>query len=48
MKATLEWAAAGRLKPVIDSVYPLKSAAEAFAALRERRVLGKVLVVNGI
>ena len=45
MSRTLEWAVAGKLKPVIDSVYPLADAAKAFAALRERRVLGKVLVV---
>lgn len=44
MRATLDWAAASRLKPVIHSIYPLAKAAEAFAALRERRVLGKVLV----
>ena len=44
--ATLDWAADGRLKPVIDSVYVLERAAEAFAKLRARQVLGKVLVVN--
>jgi 2-desacetyl-2-hydroxyethyl bacteriochlorophyllide A dehydrogenase len=44
LKATLEWAAAGRLKPVIHAVYPLDRTAEAFAALRARTVLGKVLV----
>lgn len=44
LKATLEWAAAGRLKPVIHSVYPLDRTADAFAALRSRTVLGKVLV----
>ncbi|MBI3851081.1 MAG: zinc-binding dehydrogenase [Verrucomicrobia bacterium] len=42
--ATLEWAAAGKLKPVIDSVYPLTETAEAYAHLRSRNVLGKVLV----
>jgi len=42
--ATLEWAAAGKLKPVIDSVFPLEKTAEAFAKLRAREVLGKVLV----
>ena len=45
MVKTLEWAAAGKIKPVIDSGYTLADAAKAFAALRERRVLGKVLVV---
>jgi 2-desacetyl-2-hydroxyethyl bacteriochlorophyllide A dehydrogenase len=44
LKATLEWAAAGKLKPVIHAVYPLDRTAEAYAALRARTVLGKVLV----
>jgi 2-desacetyl-2-hydroxyethyl bacteriochlorophyllide A dehydrogenase len=42
--ATLEWAAAGKLKPVIHAIFPLDRTAEAFAALRSRTVLGKVLV----
>ena len=42
--ATLEWAAAGKLKPVIDSVFPLEQTAAAFAKLRARSVLGKILV----
>jgi NADPH:quinone reductase-like Zn-dependent oxidoreductase len=44
LTATLEWAAAGRLRPVIHAVYPLDRTQEAFAALRNRTVLGKVLV----
>ncbi|MDB6123699.1 MAG: Alcohol dehydrogenase zinc-binding domain protein [Pedosphaera sp.] len=44
IQATLEWVAAGKLKPVIDSVYPLEKTAEAFAQLRSRKFLGKVLV----
>ena len=44
LKTTLEWAAAGKLKPVIHAVYPLDRTAEAFASLRSRNVLGKVLV----
>lgn len=44
LKATLDWAAAGKLKPVIDATFPLDRAAEAFARLRERRMLGKLLV----
>jgi len=36
----------GKLKAVIDSVLPLSRAAEAFAALRERRVLGKIVISN--
>jgi NADPH:quinone reductase-like Zn-dependent oxidoreductase len=42
--ATLEWAASGKLKPVIDSTYPLTQTAEAMAHLRSRHVLGKVLL----
>lgn len=42
--ATLQWVAQGRLKPVIDSVFPLARVAEAFARLRSREALGKVLV----
>ncbi len=42
--ATLEAAAAGWLKPVIDRVFPLAETPAAFAALRSRTVLGKVLV----
>jgi len=41
---TLEWAAAGRLEAVIDRVYPLAETPAAFTALRNRAVLGKVLV----
>jgi 2-desacetyl-2-hydroxyethyl bacteriochlorophyllide A dehydrogenase len=44
IQATLEWAAAGKLKPVIDSIFPLDQVPAAFAKLRSRRVLGKVLI----
>jgi NADPH:quinone reductase-like Zn-dependent oxidoreductase len=44
MLATLQWLAAGKLKPTIDHVFPLEQTAQAFAALRGRTVLGKVLV----
>ena len=44
LQATLEWAAAGKLKPVIDSIYPLDKTADAYAHLRSRSVLGKVLI----
>jgi 2-desacetyl-2-hydroxyethyl bacteriochlorophyllide A dehydrogenase len=44
MVKTLEWAAAGKLRPVIDRVFPLEDTASAFAALRDRTVLGKVVV----
>ena len=46
MRATLDWAASGKLKPVIHSTVPLDHTAEAFAALRSRCVLGKVVVSN--
>lgn len=44
MQATLDWAAAGKLKPVIDSIFPLDQVPAAFAKLRSRTVLGKVLI----
>ena len=44
IQATLEWAAAGKLKPVIDSVFPLKQTPGAFAKLRSRIALGKMVV----
>jgi len=45
LQATLDWAAAGKLKPVIDSTYSLADAPVAFAKLRSRSVLGKMLIV---
>jgi 2-desacetyl-2-hydroxyethyl bacteriochlorophyllide A dehydrogenase len=44
LQSTLEWAAAGKLKPVIDSVFPLDQTPEAFNKLRARKVLGKILI----
>ena len=44
MAATLDWAASGRLKPVIDSIVPLDRAPAAFTKLRAREVLGKIVV----
>ena len=44
IQATLEWAAAGKLKPVIDSVFPLDQTTAAFAKLRSRNFLGKIVV----
>ena len=44
IQATLEWAAAGKLKPVIDSIFPLDQVPAAFAKLRSRNVLGKILI----
>jgi NADPH:quinone reductase-like Zn-dependent oxidoreductase len=42
--ATLDWAARGKIKPVIDKVYPLPETREAYAALRRRSVLGKAVI----
>jgi NADPH:quinone reductase-like Zn-dependent oxidoreductase len=42
--AVLQWAAVGKLKPVIHQVFPLERTADAFAALRARLVMGKVVV----
>lgn len=42
--ATLQWAAAGKIAPVIDSIFPLAEGPAAFAKLRAREVLGKILV----
>jgi 2-desacetyl-2-hydroxyethyl bacteriochlorophyllide A dehydrogenase len=44
LNATLDWVAAGKLKPVIHRIYALEETAKAFEALRQRWVLGKVLV----
>jgi NADPH:quinone reductase-like Zn-dependent oxidoreductase len=44
LEATLNWAALGRLKPVIDSIVMLDQAPAAFAKLRNREVMGKVVV----
>ena len=43
--ATLDWLASGRLQPVIDRVVPLAETEPSFAALRDRAVLGKRVVV---
>jgi NADPH:quinone reductase-like Zn-dependent oxidoreductase len=44
IKTTLELAASGRLRPIIDSVFSLDKGAEAFARLRSREALGKVVI----
>jgi NADPH:quinone reductase-like Zn-dependent oxidoreductase len=44
MQAILQWAAEGKLKPVIDRTYPLQKAPEALAHLRSRQVLGKIVI----
>ena len=44
LEHTLEWAAAGTLHPVIHQVFPLAETPRAFAALRDRQVLGKLVI----
>lgn len=44
MEATLNWAATGKLKAVIDQIFPLEKTAEAFVRLRSRNVLGKLVI----
>lgn len=44
MQRTLDWAAAGKLKAVIDRVLPLARTREAFDLLRERKVNGKIVI----
>lgn len=41
----LSEAAAGRLRPVIGQTFPLERAAEAHAAIEERAVVGKTLLL---
>jgi 2-desacetyl-2-hydroxyethyl bacteriochlorophyllide A dehydrogenase len=47
IEATLDWAAQGKLKPSIAQVFPLEQTPAAFATLRQRQVMGKVLVAPG-
>ena len=44
LEATLQWAGQGRLKPVIDGILPLADVPAALRRLRERSVLGKLVV----
>jgi len=44
LQATLEWAATGKLKPVIDSIFPLDQVPAAIEKLRSRNMLGKILI----
>lgn len=41
---TLQWAGEKKLQPVIQKVFPLEDVASAFAQLRNRSVLGKLVV----
>ena len=44
IETTLQWAARGKIKPVIDKIFPLSETTQAFAQLRQRAVMGKLLV----
>jgi len=44
IETTLEWAALGKLRPVVQQTYPLARTAEAFAMLRSRAILGKIVI----
>ena len=44
LKGLMAMIAAGRMKPVIDEVLPLEKAAEGLALIRDRKVIGKVVV----
>ncbi|MBI4660532.1 MAG: zinc-binding dehydrogenase [Verrucomicrobia bacterium] len=44
LATTLDWAARGKLQPVVDRVFELAATPEAFRALRDRGVLGKLIV----
>jgi len=44
LERTLEWAAAGKHHPVIHRIFPLEETPRAFAALRDRTVLGKLVI----
>src|SRR4051812_26568130 len=44
LEVTLDWAAKGRIKPVIHQTFPLDRTPDAFAALRDRSVLGKIVI----
>jgi NADPH:quinone reductase-like Zn-dependent oxidoreductase len=42
--AALQWAAEGKLKAAIGGIYPLAKTRDAYDALRERRVMGKLVI----
>jgi NADPH:quinone reductase-like Zn-dependent oxidoreductase len=45
IEKTLEWAADGRIRPIVHQTFPLDRLSEAFASLRSRQVTGKLLVI---
>ena len=44
LKGLMDMIQAGKIKPVIDEVLPLEKAAEGLALIRDRKVIGKVVV----
>lgn len=44
LEVTMQWAAYGKIRPVIQQTYPLERLAEAFGTLRSRTVLGKIVI----
>jgi alcohol dehydrogenase len=44
LEALVRLVAEGRIRPAVDQVVPLERAAEGLALLRDRKVLGKVMV----
>ena len=44
LKGLMEMIKAGRIKPTIDKVLPLEQAAEGLRLIRDREVIGKVVV----
>ena len=44
IQAALQWAAAGKLKAAIGGIYPLSETRAAFDALRQRQVMGKLII----
>jgi 2-desacetyl-2-hydroxyethyl bacteriochlorophyllide A dehydrogenase len=44
LTATLEWAAQGKLRPVLDRTFPLSEVPQALNLLRSRAVLGKLVI----
>jgi NADPH:quinone reductase-like Zn-dependent oxidoreductase len=46
IEAVLQWAALGKLKPVIHQTFPLERTPDAFRALRSRAVLGKIVITT--
>jgi NADPH2:quinone reductase len=41
----LDWAASGRLRPLVSARYPLARAVDALTAMQRREVTGKVVIV---